>query len=323
MKGNVSQFVFFIPVLAAAAGCVSAKPAETIVIETTGAGRNVTRITQTPEDEIDPAVSPDGLQIAFQVISEGQSDIYSINTTTVGGRVQVTNHPSNDIEPSWLGDSKTIVFSSNRLGSYSLWKQLASGGGGCTMITRANDMMDFAPSVSATEATVCFHSRGLDSAVYSVTDAGASQYVVFRNRLPFIWKVSLSGTALTQFGKGAFPTWSPTGNMIAYCADTGGNWDIYTMKPDGTEETLLTVGAKGDQIAPSFSPDGKWMAYVSSQAGNYDLWLMKADGSQQTQLTSDPSEEGMPSWGADGNIYFCSKKAGNWDIWRLTPVLPQ
>ena len=42
----------------------------------------------------------------------------------------------------------------------------------------------------------------------------------------------------------------------------------------------------------------------------------------RTQLTADKSEDVTHFWGANGNIYFASKKPGNWDIWRLTPVLP-
>lgn len=309
-----------LPLLLAA--CVSAPVTKVIVIETTGAGRNVTRVTQTSEDEVDPSVSPDGAQVAFVILKNGLGDIYSMNTKSGTGRIQITNHEANDVHPAWI-DAKTVIFSSNRLGAHSLWKQLASGGGGCTMVTRGNDMVDYAPTVAPTGAQACFHSVGAGGSEKVIQRVGADEYVVYRNNLPYIWKVGMNGTDLTQFGKGAFPQWSPDGLRIAYCSDVGGNWDICTMKIDGTEETLVTSGSAGDQIQPSFSPDGKWIAYVSNQAKNYDLWIMAADGSKQTQLTSDKSDEFSPSWGADGNIYFSSKKSGSWDIWSLTPVLPE
>ena len=93
------------------------------------------------------------------------------------------------------------------------------------------------------------------------------------------------------------------------------------VSPNG--QTVAFQVFKDNQFAPTFSPDGKWLAFSSNLSGNCDVWLMKADGSARTQLTSDKSEDVTPFWGADSNIYFASNKTGNWDIWRLTPVLPE
>ena len=233
------------------AQCASTNANQVLEIRTvSGAARNITRLTQSPDDELHPTVSPDGKLVAFQVLKNGQFDIYALDTTTGVSRVQVTDHPGHDIDPTWSGDSRTIVFSSNRLGSYSLWKQLASGGGGCTMLTRGADMMDFAPAVSPTTATVCFHSRGVGNASYVVSSTGASEYAVYRKNLPHIWKVSSAGNELTQFGEGAYPTWDPDGSRVAFCSDTGGDWDIWMMQNDGSGLTQLAMPK--DQLSPCF-----------------------------------------------------------------------
>jgi TolB protein len=294
---------------------------EKIVIVThTGAARNVTRLTQTPQDEIYPVVSPDGQTVAFQVLKDKQYDIWTMDSATGRNLIQVTSHSSHDVQPSWMPDSKTLVFSSNRLGNFSLWKQLASGGGGTTMITKGADMSDFAPAVSPDGKKIAFTSKGL--AKETLVAIGAKQYIVFEKNLPTIWTVNVDGTELTQFAQGAYPVWSPDGKRIAFSSDVSGNWDIWMMNADGSGLTQITNDPK-QQFSPSFSPDGKWITYSSNVSGHFDIWIMKADGSAQTQLTTDKSEASTPFWGRDGNIYFSSNKAGNWDIWRLTPVLPE
>jgi TolB protein len=303
--------------------CASCSTPEkkSVVVLTTGAARNVTRMTQTPQNEINPAVSPDGKSVAFQVIKDKQSDIWTMDSASGRNVIQVTSHPMQDVDPAWMPDSKTLVFASDRLGRLVLWRQLASGGGGTTMITKGADMSDFAPSVSpAANRKIAFTSKGTVKEVLIVT--GAKQFTGFEKNLPYIWTVNVDGSELTQFVEGARPTWSPVGTHLAFSSDVAGNWDIWMIGADGSGLTQLTDDPK-NQFSPSLSPDGKWIAYSSNVTGNYDIWIMKVDGSSQTQLTADKSEDGTPSWGADGNIYFASDKTKNWDIWRLTPVLPE
>jgi Tol biopolymer transport system component len=318
---RLTQSTLAISLTALCASCVSADRNKPVVVLTTGAARNVTRMTQTPQDETNPVVSNDGKTVAFQVKKGNQQDIWTMDSTTGRNVIQVTSHPMQDIHPTWMPDSKTLVFASDRLGSFVLWRQLASGGGGTTMITKGVDMNDFAPSVSpAKSRKIAFTSKGTAKEVLVVS--GARQYTAFEKNLPYIWTVNPDGTELTQFVEGAYPVWSPDGSKLAFSSDISGTWDIWMVGEDGSGLTQLTDDPK-NQFAPSFAPDGKWITFSSNVSGNYDIWLMKVDGSARTQLTTDRSEDVTPFWGADGNIYFASNKAGNWDIWRLTPVLPE
>ena len=73
--------------------------------------------------------------------------------------------------------------------------------------------------------------------------------------------------------------------LLAYCAERGGNYDIYTIPVEGGPERRLT-DAPGLDDGPDYSPDGKHIYFNSERAGLMKIWRMKADGSEQEQVTS-------------------------------------
>ncbi len=86
--------------------------------------------------------------------------------------------------------------------------------------------------------------------------------------------------------------WSPDGKTLAYCAERGGNFDVYTIPVTGGEETRLTT-TEGLDDGPEYSPDGNFIWFNSVRSGLMQVWRMRADGTEQTQITLD---EGFNSW---------------------------
>ena len=75
-----------------------------------------------------PAWSPDGQSIAYDVRNDdGRGDIYVIPARG-GAPVRLTNHPADDLVPSWSRDGRSIYFGSTRTGSFEIWKVSARGG---------------------------------------------------------------------------------------------------------------------------------------------------------------------------------------------------
>jgi Tol biopolymer transport system component len=117
-------------------------------------------------------------------------------------------------------------------------------------------------------------------------------------------------TQLTS-GNDNFPSWSPSGDRIAFTRETGGanSYDIFTVRPDGTDLKQLTH-APGNDAHSAWSPDGKYIVFSSARLGFRDeaplydgspqpyaeLFVMNADGSDQRPITSDKWEEGTPAW---------------------------
>jgi Tol biopolymer transport system component len=115
---------------------------------------------------------------------------------------------------------------------------------------------------------------------------------------------------------------APNGK-IAFASFADGDYDIYTMNPDGTELTNLT-DAFGDwaDTDPNWSPDGTKIAFSSGRAGNefYNVFVMNADGSDQVQLTFEAEFDSgfSPSWSPEGSqIAFTSTRDGDWEIFIM------
>jgi TolB protein len=105
-----------------------------------------------------------------------------------------------------------------------------------------------------------------------------------------------------------FPVWSPRGDLIAFMRLIDGNFEIFTIQPDGTGLKQLTH-TRGNDAHMAWSPDGERMVFTSSRMGFKDealytnnpqpygeIFVMRYDGTHVEQLTDDQWEEGTPAW---------------------------
>ncbi len=98
---------------------------------------------------------------------------------------------------------------------------------------------------------------------------------------------------------------------IAFETARDGNYEIYLMNPDGSEQTNLTRHPAKD-AAPAWSPDGQRLAFVSDRDGNEEIYIMNRDGSGIVRLTHNiDALDGWPTWSPDGlKIAFQSDRSG-------------
>lgn len=106
-------------------------------------------------------------------------------------------------------------------------------------------------------------------------------------------------TLVTPLAPSYLHGWSPDGATLAYCAERGGEYDIYTIPANGGVETRLT-DAPGLNDGPEYSPDGRHIWFNSVRTGLMQVWRMNADGSEQTQMTFDESNNWFPHVSPDG-----------------------
>jgi Tol biopolymer transport system component len=114
-------------------------------------------------------------------------------------------------------------------------------------------------------------------------------------------------TTLTD-GYDNFPLWSPRGDLIMFSRVEQGDYEIFTIRPDGTGVKRLTR-TPGHDTHMGWSPDGEHIVFTSARMGFKDeviytnapqpygeLFVMRYDGSDVQQLTDNQWEDGTPAW---------------------------
>jgi len=104
---------------------------------------------------------------------------------------------------------------------------------------------------------------------------------------------------------------------IAFTSDLDGDFEIYTMNVDGSNQVQLTNNYAWDCCA-RWSPDSTKIVFVSRREENMDIYLMDADGSDEIRLTDDPANDESPSWSPDGDrIAYSSGASGISNIYVM------
>ncbi len=108
------------------------------------------------------------------------------------------------------------------------------------------------------------------------------------------------------------------GGLIAYTSDQDGDFEIWVMNADGSNQRKMTDNTAMD-ISPAWSPEGSRIAFVSNRDGNDEIYVMNADGGNVRRLTqTTDASESFPSWSPDGEVIsFDTDRDGNWEIYLM------
>ena len=102
----------------------------------------------------------------------------------------------------------------------------------------------------------------------------------------------------------AHATFPGANGRIAFVSDRDGNFEIYTMNPDGSEQTRLTT-SEGIERNPSWSPEGRRIAY---DRHSY-IYVLADDGSYDVRI-DNCFYDSQPSWSPDGTRHVLYRQFG-------------
>ena len=88
-------------------------------------------------------------------------------------------------------------------------------------------------------------------------------------------------------------------NRIVFHSDRDGDFEIYKMRPDGSNVIQLTDNDV-DDFGPTVSPDGTRIAFWTGRDGNQEIYVMAVDGSNPTRVTVSGGADRQPAWSPDG-----------------------
>ena len=194
--------------------------------------------------------------------------------------------------PSWSPDGQWIAFG---FGGYLQIRGVAIAK---IMVVRRDgtDLQDLTsgtpnagfPSWSADGKEIVFRTWGKDEMGLRIIDVKTR-------------KIRVLTTGLDNL-----PDWSPDGSRIMFTRKEDNNFDIYTIKPDGTDLQRLTDFPATDAHAV-WSWDGKHIMWDSGEYGFKDeaelydnsfqpygdIWVMNPDGSGKWAVTDSHWEDSM------------------------------
>jgi Tol biopolymer transport system component len=88
-----------------------------------------------------------------------------------------------------------------------------------------------------------------------------------------------------------------SGERIVFSSDRSGPWQLWTVRPDGSDLQQLTQGGENDNdVDPVFGPDGRQILFSSTRGGQVGVWRVDRDGSRPERICDGDQAE----WSPDG-----------------------
>ncbi len=212
-----------------------------------------------------PSYSPDGTKIAFTSSSDGDNEIYTINTNGTS-LLKLTNNSTGDQYPRFSPDGTKILFLSERDGDTEIFT-MDTAGGSVVQLT-INTVYEYYANYSPDGTKIVYVTTpgSADLEIAIMDSDGSNQTVLTVNS-----------------GGDSNPAVSPDGTKILYQSDAAGSTGIYTMDIDGTNVDFLIGHGGGSAV---YNSDGTKILFEMSQEGA-NFYTMDTDGTNIVMMTPD------------------------------------
>ena len=184
-----------------------------------------------------PAISPDGRLIVFFQSSGGPMGDLWIVPSAGGPPRRLTFDDTEGGTPTWTPDGESIIFSSKRTGSHTLWRIHVEGGEAEPMTSGAGEDRD--PQVSF-DGRRLIYTNVRNSFSLELLDTSSGR------------RKSLATRRTTIAG----PRFSPQGDRITFFHETDAGTHLWTFDVNGNDLRQITAGKGERHILPRWSAKG-------------------------------------------------------------------
>ena len=285
--------------------------------------------------------SPDGQRITYLVPGGSLGDSIWVADAT-GERSTELLPVSGGIHahwPTWSADGRYVFFhrgvNSSGREPTEVWRVPVSGGPAERVIATSRRAVFPCPSAdgrgllyssnpNSVELSLWWKPTGQDPvrittgvgeyAEARLSSDGRSMVATAYTLRQSLATVSVEGEAaiiapLTPAAMGDIdPVLSPRGDRLVFSSVRGGDRNIWTARPDGTDPRSITAGTAIDE-RPSWSPDGTRIAFVSSRGGQRSLWVIDADGGIPRHICNAQVLDTV-TWSPDGSALVYAAPSG-------------
>jgi len=282
-------------------------------IPTAQATSAIIQLTTDPANDLRPAWSPDGRQIAFQSNRDGPYHIYLMNVDG-GNQRALTQGAMDDRHPVWTPDGKALLFDSDDGKAHEIWTVNVADG--------------HRKQVTHLGAEASFASPSPDGQHIA--------FYLFKDQVLDLWTARIDGSDARPLTKGLAiaknnqctfachqAAWNPDGQSIVYSA---GELDSIWSVPSNGGNPSSIIDDGEDNHFPWFMADGR-LGYITEHISPIqswtDAWVYDFKGGKPTLLQAQMSPQGPFEWSADNKkVLFHSPRAGSFEIYLIDLTAP-
>jgi TolB protein len=239
-------------------------------------GANHEFLTDGADLVLTPRFHPDAESIAFLTYRGRQPQVYRLDLST-GVETRLGDFEGMTFAPHFAPDGRRIAMSLAQDGNSDVYV--------LDLITREQRRLTDHPAID-TSPSFAPDGRRL---VFNSDRAGTPQL--------YVMNANGSGLQRISFGGGHYgsPAWSPRGDLIAFTKIQGGQFHIGVVRPDGSDERLLTRSTLDE--GPAWSPNGRVIVFTREDYGTDRTRLFSIDvtGYNERELPT-PLDASDPDW---------------------------
>jgi Tol biopolymer transport system component len=200
-------------------------------------GNNQKRLTNNNTRDYHHRWSPNSQHIVYVSNEDGNQEIYIMNVDG-SNKTNISNSEINEMFPCWSPDGESILYCSEENEGWKIYRMDINGENREKVSEYTGTNWELYPQYSPDGKKITYFTHEPEKQIRNI-------FVMNKN-----------GKNIVQLTHSDFvdedPFWSPDSKYIIFQSNRTGNYQIYTMKADGTEQTSLSNN-KHSEYWPSWS----------------------------------------------------------------------